>query len=323
MTTDNTTPQNPLSMRERVKATLATGVTQAAFARRCGISTGALSTWLRGIYEGSNEQLEDAMHRYYAQEAYSHAKYEEIVDDPPYFTMPTSERIWPALRYNHLRGGMIAIVGAPGLGKSSTYEEYKRTYPNVWRAIATEASGSVSAMLMDICEALGILLNGKSKAAIERAILEKIARSRGLLIIDEAQYLEKSCLYELAGLREKAIAADAEHRGIGIVVSGNEQVWRTIKSAYAQLFSRFGAPLVINRPRVGDIDACIEAWVRHLALPDCTEAMRTRLHTIGQAPGGLRNLSETFRLAVFLRAGEDRPIDETLIKAAWDDIGQR
>ncbi len=325
-TTDNTEAPPSAANGEllsRVKATLATGITQAELARRCGISQAALSTWLRNIYTGSNEQLEAAILRFYEQEDYSRTKHELIVTDPPYYPMPTSERIWPVLRYNHLRGGMAAIVGAPGLGKSSTYEEYRRIYPNVWRIIATEASGSVSALLLAICDALGILLTGKSKAAIERAILDKLSRANGLIIIDEAQYLDKACLYELAGLREKAIAADPEQRGLGIVVSGNEQVWRTIKSAYAQLFSRFNAPLILSNVRKGDIDASIDAWARHLNLPSCPPSMRAKLHAIGNEPGALRNITETFRFAAFLAAGAQQPVDEAMISAAWEAIGKR
>ncbi|MDX2110593.1 MAG: AAA family ATPase [Verrucomicrobiota bacterium] len=319
MTTNNTTSE---ALKAKVRATIASGTTQSDLAKAIGISQAALSTWQRGIYEGSNDAIETAVAKYYAGEEYSRERNEIIVKDPPFFKSPTSERIWPVLRYNHLRGGMVAIVGGSGFGKSSTYDEYRRQHPNVWRVIATEASGSVTAMLLAICDQIGIQLTRKGKADVERAILEKLTRSRGLLIIDEGQYLERACLFELAGLREKAIDGDPEGRGIGIVVSGNEQIWKTIKSAYSQLFSRFGAPLSLSRIREGDIDACIDAWATALAY-DLQPATREKLRAIGNEPGALRNIAETMRFAAFLAAGAHTSINHGLIEAAWASIGQK
>lgn len=309
----------PSAARERLLGLIAGGATQAALARQIGVSQATLSQWLAGKYRGSAAEVEAAVGRYLGAQERALERGEVVVDDPPFVPMPTAERIFPVLRYAQARGAMVAIVGAAGLGKTTAVTDYAARHPNVWRVIASHASGAVGATLLAIADAIGIQVVSRAKSDLERAVVEKLVRSRGLLVIDEAQYLETATLYELSSLREKSTRPD--ERGVGVVLMGNPQVWSRIKGAYAQLTSRFSAPLVLTRPRAGDIDALIDAWHRHLRLPPPPPDWRLFVRQVGESAGALRNVSETYRYAAFLCAGAETDIDLAALRDAWECIG--
>lgn len=304
----------------RIREHLAAGETQERLSRQIGVSQAALNQWLSGKYKGNSEAVAAKVGTYLRALDESRSKREAVVSDPAYVETPTAQRIWPTLRYCQLRGGMVVIAGAAGVGKSTTVAEYASLYPNVWRVTATEASGAVGATLLNTAEAMGMTVVSRKKSDLERAIVEKIVRSGGLLVYDEAQYLETATLYELAGLRERCIRPGEIPPGI--VLMGNPQIWSRIKGGYEQLTSRFGAPVILTRPTVGDLDACIDAWARHLEISEVHPETRAFLRSVGTRAGAIRNISETYRYAAFLASGADVAIDLQLLRDAWGSIGE-
>jgi hypothetical protein len=106
-------------------------------------------------------------------------------------------------------------------------------------------------------------------------------------------------------------------------LTGNEQIWAVVRRSFAQVTSRFGAPLVITGPTAADLDACIRAWHEHLCLGEVAPDTRDFLRTIGLKPGALRNIQQTYRFGAFLAAGQGVPVSLDILRASWAAIGEK
>ena len=106
---------------------------------------------------------------------------------------------------------------------------------------------------------------------------------------------------------------------VGLVLMGNHNVYsnmtgvsRTVE--FARLFSRIAKRVAINKTKKADVSAVAEAW--HIT----SEEERTLLQEIAAKPGALRTLSHTLRLAAMTAHGAKKPLNETFIRKAYNDL---
>ena len=145
---------------------------------------------------------------------------------------------------------------------------------------------------------------------LEEAIADRVARTAGLLVVDEAQHLSLRALESLRGIHDAT--------GTGLALLGNNPLFVRMAGAkrraeYAQLHSRVGKLVSLGKPRPGDVDALLEAWgargkrIRALALQ------------IASRPGALRNLTKALRYAHLFAGG--RKLAASHLRDAWKDMG--
>jgi DNA transposition AAA+ family ATPase len=133
-----------------------------------------------------------------------------------------------------------------------------------------------------------------------------------LLIVDEAQHLKLEAV--------EALRAIHDSTGVGLVLSGNESVYAkltggTRRAEFAQLFSRVGRRLRLDRPSPGDVAAILQAWR--------IEGIKERelCQQIASLPGGLRGLVNVLVDATTAAQAMGRAVDLKALRAAWSDQG--
>lgn len=206
---------------------------------------------------------------------------------------PTAELVLSALGYAKAHGDVAIIYGGPGLGKTSAIERFASAYDDVWVTTVTPACATVAPMLGAVAAAVGLgdltVTATISAHALERKIAERIRGVRGLLIVDEAQHLKEASIEELRSIHDAA--------GCGMAFVGNEAVFARFHgtgrdAAYAQIYSRVGMRLHLERPTTRDLRALLKSrWS-----VDDAEIVKL-LEPVVSRPGALRLVVKVMRMA--------------------------
>ena len=288
------------------------GLSQADVCREAGVHASLLSAWLKGKYSGDTRRADKALQTWLAWRA-SRAEARAVLPETPgYVPTAASRRIEAALTYAHMAADVAVIYGGAGMGKTLTIRHYAEAHPNVWVLEATPSCNVTGAFLRRLGLALGVQLNRARIDSLELALLDRLRRSLGLLIVDEAQFLAPAALETARRLAELA--------EVGLVLAGNETVYAQLTGRYraaefAQLSSRIGKRVRLHRPQVADIEALLRAWrVRG-------QAEQALAQEIGQRPGALRGVSKVIRLASMFAAGQKEQLGARHLRLAWQDLG--
>lgn len=298
------------AIRADVSAIIAkTKLSLAAIAKESGVGYSTLSAWMNGTYPGRADRVATDMERWLAsREAASRAQ-RAMPDAPGFLQTTTADEFIGALEHAQHMPDLVVITGAPGVGKTTTCEEYRRRTPNVWMLTGEPAYRSPALLLEDLAETLG--LESYSSRRVSREIIKRLRGTAGLIIVDEAQLLSSEALDQLRSLQDQA--------KIGVALVGNETVYGRLEGKsraveFAQLFSRVGMRQRRPSARKADIDTLLDAW-------RVTEVQHRRvLHNIAKLPGALRNLTKTLRLAHTLAAGDGRELHLDHLRAAWQRL---
>ena len=284
------------------------GLSQAAAAAGIGISDAALSQWLRGKYKGDSEAVAEKAGRWLATQSERRKLLASLPAPPAWAETPLALRAMSALAHAHLAGGMAAVYGAPGLGKTVAARRYAGLKPNVWLATATRAKRSVTRCLRQVADAMQLRSAPLRAADLEDAAIERMRGSGGLLIVDEAQHLSLASLEELRSLHDAS--------GCGLALVGSDPFWLSLsggrKPEFAQLFSRVGKRTRLGSPAAGDVTALLAAW----GLADAS--LEFAAGQIADRAGGLRNLSLSLSLARLAAGGKG--VRTKHLRAAWRDL---
>ena len=227
---------------------------------------------------------------------------------PQWVTTPTAERVIAALGYAQMAGDVAVIYGGAGLGKTTAAREYARRYPNVWLATMSPATSGVTTALEEVCLALGFRDLPQGAARMQRAIVDRVRGTGGLLVVDESQHLGVAALDALRAIHDAA--------GVGLALIGNEMVYARMtggsRAAYLdRLFSRIGKRVRLARATREDVERLASAFgVRNGSLKLLVE--------IGGRAGALRAVVKTLRLASMMAGGSE--IEPQHIEAAWKDL---
>ncbi|MGE4489141.1 MAG: AAA family ATPase [Kiritimatiellales bacterium] len=285
-------------------------LSQAEAARRIGISPGSLSNWLRGK-KGSYTEIEEKIQTWLDSFCAMEKVTDTIPPDPDWIPTPTADRIYKTIEYGQFSRKLVVIYGAAGAGKTKTAEHYQDTMPNVWMFTMTKATASVRGMLMMLCDELNIEDPCKGNRVLEKAIINKIRRTNGMMLIDEAQQASMGALEQLRQMQERA--------GIGMALIGNFPLIKQMTGGFrseqfAQLFSRIAKPTEVKETIREDVEVFVDAF--GITDSDAVEY----LCKIGTRPGGLRGVVNSIQWAQMVSAGSGRKLDCKAIAEAWEDL---
>lgn len=257
------------------------GMTQDQAAKEAGLSATALSQWLQDKYQGSNANVESKLAKWLETQDERLSLQATVPEVPSFFESQTAREIMDAFRYAQSLEDIVAVVGAPGIGKSTTCQEYRQRASNVWVATVASHTTGVVPVLKEICEAVGGgYASGAS--AIAREITRRIRGTHGLIIIDEAHHLSLSAL--------DAIRALHDSTGIGVALVGSIELSAKL-SRMPQLHSRIGLQIIRSRALVADVAALLDAW------GIAGKSERNYLARIARDDGALRSVTKVLRLA--------------------------
>lgn len=288
------------------------GFTQAQIAKECGFSGGALSSYFKGTYKGDNEKLEVALQSWLDGQTKKTATF---VSAPDFVDTPTAAKIFADFDFVKMFGKMGVVYGASGVGKTQAARQYTRANNNVWMITARPSICTINEVLYEMALELGISDAPKRAGKLSRMLKIKLAGTRGLMIIDEADHLPLKVLEELRILQE-----DSE---VGFMLIGNDKVYTQMQGGFnqrhefARLWSRNAKRQSVQKNSKKDIDAVAAAW--GLELSD--SKLMTALYSIGQGAGSLRALTNYLQLAGLQARARNEPITLALILSAQQQMG--
>lgn len=288
-------------------------ITQSQVGREAGLSSSAISQWLKDKYGGDNGALEQKLQIWWESREIRTRTSNTLPSAPQYVPTPTSRKILAVFSYAQMAQDLAVVYGGAGTGKTSSAKQYQRSNPSVWLATMKPDTASVVTCLEEVADAVGLRnLPGMGAARMRREIVAKIRHSAGLLIVDEAQHLSVAALEELRSIHDEV--------EVGLVLQGNELIYsrltgKTRAANFAQLFSRIGKRLRLNRPSNGDVDTLMAAF-KLTGRPE-----HELLSQIASKPGALRGVVKSLRLGAMLAAGGGTAIALSHIREAWRDLG--
>jgi DNA transposition AAA+ family ATPase len=239
--------------------------------------------------------------------------------DPEWVETPTAKEIAAALTFAAQTPTLAVIYGGAGVGKTTTLCQFRRSTPNVWLVTASQFSVTPTAILQKVSEAVDYWGGPSRTDTLAKEVMNRMRdameynKSKGLLIIDEAQHLNARALDGLRSLHDET--------GIGLAFVGNETVFARMKgggmraAAFAQIYSRVGRRLHITQPKEEDVDVILESW----GISGRKE--RDYAQRIASLPGGLRQLVQLIRQAKVAAQHSGLPVDVRLLKASGKSLG--
>lgn len=303
---------------EQVRATVRAlmgreGHSQSQVAKQTGLSATAISQFLNDKYKGDTEGVAATLDKWVRGREVA----DEVTGQMPrplgFVPTKTGIDITAALTYAHVAGDMVEVYGVPGVGKTFTAGHYRDEHPNVWIATMAPSRATVMMVLEEISVAVDakVDMRGASAPRVARAIVERLNGTQGLLIIDEAQHLPVDALEEVRSVHDAT--------GVGVALMGSKELHDHLNGNsrsphLAQLFSRIGMPVKIDKPKAADVDAILDAW----GITD--KDARSQAHAVSRKPGALRAVTKTMRLAVMAAGGDGSAVNVDQVKAAWSRL---
>jgi len=296
-------------LRTQVANLLSQGdISAAKLAKESGIGASKLSQWRNGVYKGDNTAVERSLQQWFDQKSTKQITASKLPKAPRYVPTPTAQKIISTLTYAHIAADLVIVYGGAGVSKTTAIKEYAANTNNVWIVEATPSRNTGGSFLRSVAYATGMRLSRGHADQLEREIIERLTDTEGLLVVDEAQFLNDRALENARRL--------AELSGIGLALLGNESVYGQLTGSrraaeYAQLFSRIGKRLRLTRPTKQDVAMIANAW--NLGKEETAFAQ-----DIAARPGALRGLNKALRLAsIFAKGGT---INTHHLNAAWADL---
>lgn len=282
-------------------------LTQRQVADEAGMSPAALSLYLGGKYSGDVDAVETKLRGWLDARGDRQEMKALVPNAPAYTETKTAVEVQDALRYAQALEDMVAVMGVPGIGKSTACAEYQRTRPNVWYASLAAHTTGIVPVLRAVSEAVGTA-PGSGASGLARGIAAKVAKRRGLLIVDEAHHAQPPTL--------DAIRALHDATGVGVALVGGPELAARL-DRLPQLNSRLGLRVIRKRAVRADAEALLDAWQIKGA------AERKVLHAVAQRAGALRSVTKTLRLACALATDAGQPLGEEHIRQAATTLSTR
>lgn len=307
-------PEKYRPIQEQVSAVKAAeGLSWVQIANEAGVAPGTLSPWVTGTYGAPGHEVAEALTRWLDARVTRKATRAALGDAPAYVETPTAQAIMAVLSFAQIMPDFCPVVGAPGVGKTTTIKEYQRRNPQVYMTTAVRGQGRPVQLMTDLCDVMGV--GEKSASLLFGAVRQHLSGKQALVVVDEAQHLTTDALEQMRQLHDLA--------GCGVVLAGNVGLVATLRGGsapkkkigeFAQITSRVGATVNQDGLRKGDVAAVLDAW----GISD--RDMRQLLSAVAAKPGALRSMTKTIRLAQLHAAGQGRDLDIEMLRLAYGQL---
>ncbi|MDU7778664.1 MAG: AAA family ATPase [Aeromonas caviae] len=290
----------------RVKALLEQSVvTQAQVANEVGISPTTVNQLLNDKYKADPS----AMVQKLANWLTARDQRADAPRDPGFVMTETAKQIMADMSYALATQSIVINHGASGVGKTTALREFQRLSNNVWVITTSPSRSTMTECLYELAMELGMENAPRLRGPLARALRRRLRNTKGLIVVDEADHLDRATLEELRILVEEV--------EVGMVLVGNSRVYTQLTGGqrsedFARLYSRVAKKRAITKAKKADVLAVANAW--NIA----GTAERDLLLRISERPGALRLVSKTLKLAVMYSGGE--PLTEQILLHAYNEL---
>ena len=194
------------------------GKSQRQISRETGLSTSVIAQFLNGCYAGDNEEVAKSINQYLT---IGKERLNTVSLTPFYPELYNTKEVLFTCLYAHQHNDITLVSGDAGAGKTTALRYYADTNTGVIFITANACTTSATAVLGLICQQVGRQVPGR-KAALMNTLVAQLAGTNRLIIIDEADHLSLDALQAVRNLNDLA--------GVGIVLSGNDKIYRQMKA---------------------------------------------------------------------------------------------
>lgn len=290
----------------RVKALLEQStVTQAQIAKEIGVSGSTVNQLLNGNYKADPT----AMVQKLANWLTARDQRADAPRDPGFVMTDTAKQIMADMGYALTTQSIVIIHGISGVGKTTALREFQRNNNNVWVITTSPSRATMTECLYELAMELGMDNAPRLRGPLARALRRRLRNTKGLIVVDEADHVDRPTLEELRIL--------AEEVEVGLVLVGNSRVYTQLTGGprsedFARLFSRIAMKRALTKAKKADVLAFASAWnITGTAELDL-------LLRISERPGALRLVSKNLKLAVMYSGGE--PLTEQILLHTFNKL---
>ena len=290
----------------RVKALLEQStVTQAQIAKEIGVSGSTVNQLLNGNYKADPT----AMVQKLANWLTARDQRADAQRDPGFVMTETAKQIMADMGYALTTQSIVIIHGISGVGKTTALREFQRNNNNVWVITTSPSRATMTECLYELAMELGMVNAPRLRGPLARALRRRLRNTKGLIVVDEADHLDRATLEELRILVEEV--------EVGMVLVGNSRVYTQLTGGqrsedFARLYSRVAKKRAITKAKKADVLAFASAW-------NITGAAELDLLLrISERPGALRLVSKNLKLAVMYSGGE--PLTEQILLHTFNKL---
>jgi len=191
---------------------------QRQISKETGLSTSVISQFLGGSYAGDNEEVAKIVNQYLTV---SKARLNNVSSSCFYADLYNTKEVLFTCFYAHRHNDLALVSGDAGAGKTTALKHYAETNTGVIFVTANACTTSATSILGLFGDRLGRNVPGR-KAALMNTLIEQLAGTNRLIIIDEADHLSLDALQAVRNLNDLA--------GVGIVLAGNDKIYRQMLS---------------------------------------------------------------------------------------------
>lgn len=210
-----------------------TGQSQAAIAKKIGISPTTVSQFLSESYIGDNAEIASKVESFiYLQTMREH------YTKAPSFTdkLRNTRKITAALDYVYANRCTGVVSGVSGCGKTTALKNYQKIANGVVYVQADATKRSPCSVLKLISKAMGETCKGTSSDTLDK-LIDNLTGTDRLIIIDEAQHLTSRAFDTLRALNDRA--------EVGVIYAGTPDIIKRMTVGRAteefdQVYSRNG-----------------------------------------------------------------------------------
>jgi DNA transposition AAA+ family ATPase len=198
-----------------------------------GKSPSALSQFMRGTYQGSQEKICSALEDFFDLENQKVG----IIREPECVETRQYREIWRFCTIAQAMGTIAVIVGDSGLGKTRTLREYAKR-PNVFYVKCHPYMRGKTGFLQQLCLSMNIPIRG-NQIVIFNKLADQAAATGALFILDDAQALNNKMVQNTTVF--ECIRA-LHDMGVGFVISGNGRVRDSVTQTDSEeLYQQFAS----------------------------------------------------------------------------------
>ncbi len=167
-------------------------------AKQIGISGGIISSLISGSYRGDVDAQFEKLIDYFKLK--QEASEKVVAIDSEYVPTSISEQVQGYIRNCQMRGGLLAISGDAGIGKTRAIRKYaKENASSVIWITANPCLNTVKPILRAISKQLNV--SARTNDDMYQSILDKL-RDGMVIVIDEAQHLSIKVIETLRGFSD-------------------------------------------------------------------------------------------------------------------------
>lgn len=272
-------------------------VSREQFAKMAGISGGALSSFLKGKYQGRVDVVSQKIAAVLETEE-SREGAVMTVKEPDIVETDVMQKMIFGFQYANDRNDIICIYGAPGIGKTVTVNRWVEGHPNSIFFTASPNIHNGRDVMEEILEAIGKKQTGRNKA-LEKSIVQILKGSNRAIIIDEAHFLRLSALETLRRIHDIT--------DVPLILVGNPAIMDIIteqnKTLTGQFFSRAVRIALDAKVPLEDVKKIV---LQHGVQMD--KDCIAELHRVARGTGALRVMTKLFLFAWMLANDAKRAI---------------